>query len=174
MSDHDSEDDDHSSDCDSAEDLEASEISESSDDSDDSVDSEDCETMEDQRRAGNHSTSVQEASPHEITHKTHRKNHIYSNAAEICDLITKYNENPEELSTFSVGGEIEGPCGVPAVHVDGVGRIAYPLCKEQTVTLLSVANQAPFGKGKETVVDVEVRRAWQINSNLVHINDCSW
>eukprot|EP01032_Pedospumella_encystans_P013797 gene13797-15868_t len=91
-------------------------------------------------------------------------------AEEIREVIVKYNENPLALSTFSTGSEIDATMGIPAVHVDGVGRIAYPLCKEQTVTLLGVSSQAPFGKGTETVVDVDVRRAWQIDSNLVHIN----
>ena len=46
-------------------------------------------------------------------------------AEEIRGVIAKYNDNPLELSTFSTGGEIEGAMGVPAVHVDGVGRLAY-------------------------------------------------
>eukprot|EP01032_Pedospumella_encystans_P019187 gene19187-21823_t len=91
-------------------------------------------------------------------------------AEEIREVIVKHNENPSELSTFSVGGEVEPTLGVPAVHVDGVGRLAYPLCKEQTVTLLGVSSQAPFGKGKKTVVDTNIRRAWQVDSKLVHIN----
>ncbi len=63
-------------------------------------------------------------------------------AEEIREVIAKYNENPLALSTFSTGSEIDAALGIPAVHVDGVGRLAYPLCKEQTVTLLGVSSQS--------------------------------
>jgi len=69
---------------------------------------------------------------------------------EIREVIAKYNENPLELSTYSSGGEIDAAMGIPAVHVDGVGRLAYPLCKEQTVTLLGVKSGAFWERDRDS------------------------
>ena len=92
-------------------------------------------------------------------------------AEDICDIISKYIENPLELSTFATGGEINlKTIGIPAVSVNNVGRIAYPLCLPQAELLLKVATQAPFGKGTETIVDDNIRKVWQIDGNLVTVN----
>lgn len=91
-------------------------------------------------------------------------------AAEMYQIISKYSANPLELSTFATGGELDATFGVPAVAVQNVGRIGYPLSTQQAAALVNISTQAPFGKGTETVVDVDVRRAWQIDSNLVTIN----
>eukprot|EP00878_Enallax_costatus_P033810 GHUV01037376.1.p1 GENE.GHUV01037376.1~~GHUV01037376.1.p1 ORF type:complete len:207 (+),score=46.27 GHUV01037376.1:198-818(+) len=50
----------------------------------------------------------------------------------------------------------------PDISVTGVGRLGLPLSKEQAVSLKAVAEQAPFGKGLETVVDTAVRDALQV------------
>jgi len=94
-----------------------------------------------------------------------------SYADEIYEAIANYNTKPLELSTFATGGEVDGTLGIPAIHVEGVGRIAYPLCKEQTVTLSGVSSQAFIEKETETVADAGVHRVWQIDSNLVRINE---
>ena len=89
-------------------------------------------------------------------------------AEEICEVILKYLDNPLELSTFAIGGEITD--GLPVVSVQGIGRIAYPLCIQQFAAMLNMSTHAPFGKGTETLVDLNVRRAWQIECDLVSIN----
>lgn len=87
---------------------------------------------------------------------------------EILDMIRDYIVDASNMSTFAAGGEIT--TGIPSVIVEGVERIAYPLCAPQFAVLLNFASQAPFGKGTETVVDTTVRKVWQIESNLVTIN----
>lgn len=47
--------------------------------------------------------------------------------------------------------------------VEGVGRIAFRLCKEQAASSKSVCKVAPFGKGSETVVDQTVLKAWKFS-----------
>jgi hypothetical protein len=64
-----------------------------------------------------------------------------------------------ETGYFSVHGKV---CDRIDVDVAGLGRIELPLCREQAATLISHMSQAPFGKGMETIVDVDVRRAWQL------------
>ena len=77
---------------------------------------------------------------------------------------------PTSEATYATGGALSPTAPTPAVRVEGVGRIAYPLCPEQAKSLIGVATQAPFGKGAETIVDLSVRRTWQIESSLVAIS----
>ena len=65
-------------------------------------------------------------------------------------------------------------CGViellqPRLEVDGVGPIALPLLPVQAEQLVAAAERAPFGRGTETVLDVGVRRTWQIDAGRVRI-----
>ena len=51
------------------------------------------------------------------------------------------------VSSFACGGPISLR-SIPAVEVEGVGRLGFPLCLLQSKDLVKVAEQAPFGKGK--------------------------
>ena len=56
---------------------------------------------------------------------------------------------------------------MPAIDVDGVGRIAFPILPAQAERLVAIAEAAPYGRGEETVVDRDVRRTWQVDSAKV-------
>eukprot|EP00605_Chrysophyceae_sp_TOSAG23-4_P000279 GSChrysophyteH1.ASY1.ANO1.321.1 assembled CDS len=87
------------------------------------------------------------------------------------EIIEEFKAVGNDSSSFATAGEL---VSVPRVYVaEDVGRIGYPLCSQQATALLKVATQAPFGKGKKTVVDTNVRQAWQISSDLVKI-DPQW
>jgi len=92
-------------------------------------------------------------------------------SSAILSTIESFVRNPLEFGTFATGGQIDATIGIPAVWVTGVGRIGYPLCTQQSAALVAVATQAPFGRGTETVVDVDVRKVWQIDTNLITIHD---
>ena len=62
----------------------------------------------------------------------------------------------------------------PSITVDGVGAVALPLLPQQAAELAAVAEQAPYGRGPETLVDTEVRRTWQIGAEHVHIGGRHW
>ena len=57
----------------------------------------------------------------------------------------------------------------PSLEVDGVGPIALPLLPVQAGQLISIAEQAPFGRGQDTIVDPAVRRCWQVGPSQVRI-----
>ena len=59
---------------------------------------------------------------------------------------------------------------LPVVTVDGVGQLAFPLLPSQCQQLIGVAQQAPFGRGERTVVDVAVRNTWQVDASAVHLD----
>ena len=63
---------------------------------------------------------------------------------------------------------------MPAIDVDGVGRIAFPILHAQAEELVAIAEAAPYGRGEETVVDREVRRTWQVDSARVRIGGRHW
>src|SRR5712691_12158650 len=62
----------------------------------------------------------------------------------------------------------------PRLDVAGVGPIALPLLPVQAQQLIAVAEQAPYGRGEETLIDAEVRRTWQIDSERVQIGGRHW
>ena len=62
----------------------------------------------------------------------------------------------------------------PRLEVEGVGPIAFPLLPMQAEQLVAAAERAPFGRGTETVLDVGVRRTWQIDAGRVRIGGKHW
>ncbi|MFO1432107.1 MAG: 2OG-Fe(II) oxygenase [Candidatus Competibacteraceae bacterium] len=62
----------------------------------------------------------------------------------------------------------------PHLEVEGVGPIALPLLPVQAEQLIAVAEQAPYGRGEETLVDTAVRRTWQIDASRIQIKGRSW
>jgi predicted 2-oxoglutarate/Fe(II)-dependent dioxygenase YbiX len=78
----------------------------------------------------------------------------------------------ERPGDFCVGGIRE--VFMPAIDVDGVGRIAFPILPAQAERLVAIAEAAPYGRGEETVVDREVRRTWQVDSARVRIAGRHW
>jgi predicted 2-oxoglutarate/Fe(II)-dependent dioxygenase YbiX len=62
----------------------------------------------------------------------------------------------------------------PRLEVEGVGPIALPLLPVQAEQILRVAEQAPYGRRPETLVDPAVRRTWQVDAARVHISGRGW
>ena len=62
----------------------------------------------------------------------------------------------------------------PGLEVNGVGEIAYPVNEVQARALIQVAHKAPFGKGSETILDNNVRSAWEIDADKLAFNGSRW
>ncbi len=62
----------------------------------------------------------------------------------------------------------------PRLEVEGVGAIALPLLSMQAEQIKSIAEQAPYGRGTETLVDTRVRRTWQLDAARVQITGRRW
>ncbi len=78
----------------------------------------------------------------------------------------------ERPGEFCVGGTRE--IFMPAIDVEGVGRLAFPIQPAQAEKLVGVAATAPYGRGEETLVDRDVRRTWQVDSAAVRIGGRHW
>jgi len=62
----------------------------------------------------------------------------------------------------------------PGLEVEGLGEIAYPINEMQAKALIQAARKAPFGKGSETIVDNNVRSAWEIDADELTFNGNRW
>lgn len=62
----------------------------------------------------------------------------------------------------------------PNMTVDGVGAIALPLLQGQAEQLIAIAEQAPYGRGEQTLIDTEVRRTWQISPEKIQMSGRHW
>ena len=74
--------------------------------------------------------------------------------------------------TFGVTGRVNlGKKVVPRIHVEGVGRLSWPIQGNQIELLKKNMEKAPFGKGSELVYDESVRKALQIDSSKITVDN---
>lgn len=73
---------------------------------------------------------------------------------------------------FYASGKVD--FALPRLEVEGVGSIALPLLPQQISALVQAAEQAPYGKGEETLVDTRVRKTWQIAPDKIRISGKQW
>lgn len=62
----------------------------------------------------------------------------------------------------------------PNLEVEGIGLISLPFQQAQLEQLIACADQAPFGRGTETMIDTTVRRTWQIDARHLHFGGRNW
>ncbi len=59
----------------------------------------------------------------------------------------------------------------PAISVDQAGPLNFPLKPKVVEALVSQCEQAPFGKGTETLVDTKVRKTFELSPDRFQISD---
>ncbi|MGC1955899.1 MAG: 2OG-Fe(II) oxygenase, partial [Gammaproteobacteria bacterium] len=98
--------------------------------------------------------------------------------SKIMSTPTIASEFAEILSSVERPGDFyvadTTPIFAPHLEVEGVGPVALPLLPVQVEQLIAVADQAPYGRGEETLVDPNVRRTWQIDAERVRITGRHW
>ncbi len=62
----------------------------------------------------------------------------------------------------------------PGLVIEDIGELSYPINEVQAKALISVAHKAPFGKGSETLLDNNVRSAWEINADKLTFQGKQW
>ncbi|EFJ37980.1 hypothetical protein SELMODRAFT_437525 [Selaginella moellendorffii] len=70
---------------------------------------------------------------------------------------------------YATGGEVDATkFAMPTfMQVEGAGDLPLPLSNDGFLKLKAVSQQAPYGKGEETLLDTDVRRAWQVEASKV-------
>ncbi len=74
--------------------------------------------------------------------------------------------------SFCVSGSV--PVVLPGLEVAGLGPIGLPLTAQQAEELKKLCEQAPYGKGEETLVDTSVRRVWQLKPERFSLTNPEW
>ena len=62
----------------------------------------------------------------------------------------------------------------PGLEIIGLDELAFPLNSIQIKEIIKMAHKAPFGKGSQTVIDPNVRSAWEIDADQIVFNNKSW
>ena len=77
-------------------------------------------------------------------------------------------------SSYATGGKTSLP--LPCLSVKGMTDpvLSLPLTISQAKDIISVASQAPFGRGEETIVDTSVRCTWQLDPEQFTIKSLDW
>ena len=100
-----------------------------------------------------------------------------------CDRITvPYNLGLKRLEevlagvcrpgNYFVRGALDTP--MPCIEVKGVGVLSFPVREAQVREIVRRAGRAPYGRGKETLIDESVRKVWQMPPDDVRIGGRAW
>ena len=94
----------------------------------------------------------------------------------------EYNDQLEPLAEllsgvkrpgdFYVSGSLTVP--LPRLDIEGVGTISFPLPEAHARDIIRHAEQAPYGKGEQTLVDPKVRRVWQVAPGRIRLGGAAW
>lgn len=87
---------------------------------------------------------------------------------QLADLLKKTHRPGD----FYAQGKVE--LLSPSLSVKGVGLIALPLLAEQAAQLVAVTEQAPYGRGPDTIVDTAVRNTRQIGPDRIDLGGRHW
>jgi hypothetical protein len=74
--------------------------------------------------------------------------------------------------TFCVSGDVAFTH--PGLEVPGMGPVGFPLSVDQAKQLKKRCEQAPYGKGKETLVDTAVRQVWRMGPSAFSLTNPEW
>ncbi|MDQ0393162.1 2OG-Fe(II) oxygenase [Labrys monachus] len=89
-------------------------------------------------------------------------------AADLAKLLAGV-QRPGDFCTTGVATIF-----APGLEIEGVGPISLPFPRIQLEALIAAAEQAPYGRGNQTLVDTDIRRSWQIDAGKVHIHGKAW
>ncbi len=74
--------------------------------------------------------------------------------------------------SFCTSGSV--PAVLPGLAVTKLGYIGLPLSARQAEELKEHCEQAPYGKGEQTVVDTNVRRVWRLTPDKFKLTNPDW
>jgi len=92
--------------------------------------------------------------------------------SSLVEQFVEIVQSIERPGDFYMSGTAEIP--LPGLEIDGVGPVALPLLPAQARQLMDVAEQAPYGKGDQTLVDLAVRRTRQIDAADIRLTSKLW
>lgn len=88
--------------------------------------------------------------------------------SEILEIFSKV-DRPGEICAH---GDL--PLVMPGLWVNELGDVSLPLGDAQAHELIKLCQQAPYGKGTETVVDIGIRRVWELDPDQFTLSNPEW
>jgi 2OG-Fe(II) oxygenase superfamily len=73
---------------------------------------------------------------------------------------------------FFVHGSLEAP--MPRIVVRDAGVLSFPVPSGQVEAIIAQCERAPYGRGRETILDTTVRKVWQLAPSRLDIGGKSW
>ncbi|KAE8218728.1 hypothetical protein CF319_g7448 [Tilletia indica] len=99
----------------------------------------------------------------------------YEEEGPLVDLGKELAAARGEMGEYSFGGHAYFLPSLPGLFIEGVGKIALPLVDEELAEkIIKVCEQAPFGRGSDTLVDTSVRNSWQLDPSKVKLENPGW
>jgi hypothetical protein len=89
-------------------------------------------------------------------------------ASRLGDVL----EQIDRPGSFCATGS--APAVLPGLEVKGVGPVSFPLTAKQAKELKKHCEQAPYGKGEQTLVDTKVRRVWHMTPEQFSLTNPDW
>ncbi|MGH7418466.1 MAG: 2OG-Fe(II) oxygenase, partial [Candidatus Rokuibacteriota bacterium] len=89
--------------------------------------------------------------------------------AEKLHVVLARIDRPAAFCVWGALGAV-----LPGLEVEGVGSIGLPLTTAQARALRRRCEQAPYGKGAQTLVDTRVRRVWRLAPSRFALTNPGW
>jgi hypothetical protein len=80
----------------------------------------------------------------------------------------------ESCGCTAIGGPATTLPTTPGLVVEGIGPVVVPVSDHMACELKNVAQQAPVGKGLQTVVDTSYRNTWQLEPDQIRLEHPQW
>jgi hypothetical protein len=91
---------------------------------------------------------------------------------EIAEKLSEALSQIDRPGSFCVSGDV--PSLLPGLEIEGLGPIGLPLTGQQAEELKTHCDQAPHGKGTQTIVDTSVRRVWRLGPDRFSLTNPDW
>ncbi len=95
---------------------------------------------------------------------------FYDPREEISELL----QECEYPGSFACSGTCNPHMAMPGLIIDGLGSIGLPLSLTEAQALAARCDQAPFGRGDQTVIDTSVRNTKQLDPSAFQITNPKW
>ena len=92
--------------------------------------------------------------------------------AQVTQRLLAVLEKIDRPGTFCVWGTLGAV--LPGLEVEGMGSIGLPLTATQARALRRRCEQAPYGKGTETLMSTRVRRVWRLAPSRFALTNPAW
>jgi hypothetical protein len=90
----------------------------------------------------------------------------------VLEELSRVLQRIDRPGTFCASGS--APAVLPGLEVAGLGPVGLPLTPQQAEELKKLCEQAPYGKGEETLVDTNVRRVWRLAPDRFALTNPDW